>query len=105
MGEDWLPNLRQVVRAGRIEWKQHALERLVIRGIRMDSVEKAILEGEMVEFYPEAHPVPACLLLHVAGHEPLHVVVAFDDNSAVCHVITAYRPSLDKFESDWKTRK
>ncbi len=104
--EAWLRNVRQAVRAGSIEWKQHALERLLTSGIRMESVEQAILEGEIVEFYPDAYPVPAGLLLHIVGEDPLHVVVAFDEqNNGICHVITAYRPSPDKFEMDWKTRK
>ena len=100
----WLEALRQAVRNGRIEYKRHALERLLERGIRLDEIETTLLQGEVIEFYPDAYPLPACLMLYI-GSQPLHVVAAFDRQSDVCHVITVYQPSQEKFKPDWKTRK
>jgi hypothetical protein len=37
--------------------------------------------------------------------DPVHVVAAADPEARICHVITAYRPDLEHFEPDWKTRK
>ncbi|MCF6212332.1 MAG: DUF4258 domain-containing protein [Gammaproteobacteria bacterium] len=104
-GQNWLHALRQAAQAGKIEWKQHALERLFGRGIPSRHIEEGLQEGELVEFYPGAYPVAACLLLCFCDGQPLHIVVAFQEQQGVCHVITVYRPSTEKFETDWKTRK
>jgi len=37
--------------------------------------------------------------------EPLHVVAAFDSLTGRCFVITAYKPDLEYFESDYKARR
>lgn len=62
------------------------------------------MKGELIEVYLYDRPHPSCLILSV-GAEPLHVVVALDYQASVCHVVTVYRPDLEHFESDWKTRK
>jgi hypothetical protein len=64
----------------------------------------AIHRGEVIEVYSADRPFPSCLILDVA-HEPLHVVAAIDPDTRVCHVVTAYRPDLDNFEPDYKTRR
>jgi hypothetical protein len=37
--------------------------------------------------------------------EPFHVVAAFDSLSEYCFVITAYKPDLEHFEPNYKTRR
>ena len=96
--------LRSGVRAGRIHWRQHALERMLERGISRAAVIRVLLEGEAIETYEEDHPHPSCLVYHGVP-EPLHVVVAWSGKAGICHVITAYRPDLQHFEQDFKTRK
>jgi hypothetical protein len=54
--------------------------------------------------YADDQPVPSCLLLDSEA-EPLHVVAALDSEHNICHVITAYRPDLDHFEADFRTRR
>jgi hypothetical protein len=36
---------------------------------------------------------------------PVHVVAAADPDARICHVITAYRPDIERFESDFRTRR
>jgi hypothetical protein len=105
MAEDFDADaLRGAAREGRIQWHQHAFERLLERGITRAEAVGAIISGEVIEVYPEDRPYPSCLILHTAA-EPLHVVAAADPDARVCHVITAYRPDLEHFEPDFKTRK
>jgi len=40
-----------------------------------------------------------------AGGKPLHVVASCDEINRQAFVITAYEPSLDVFESDYRTKK
>ena len=49
-------------------------------------------------------PYPSCLILHLEP-EPVHVVAAADPVARICHVITAYRPDLEHFEPDFRTRR
>lgn len=96
--------LRGAVAQGRIQWHQHALERLLERGISRTEVVGAIMNGEVIEIYPTDRPYPSCLILYIET-EPMHVVVADDPAAWICHVITAYRPNLDHFEPDFRTRR
>jgi hypothetical protein len=103
-GEVNIESIRSAAAAGKIQWRQHALERLLEREITGDEVRSALVHGDVVEIYPGSHPYPSCLVMHL-GEQVLHVVVAVEPASGVCHVITAYRPSLDRFEADFKTRR
>ena len=89
---------------GKIIASVHIIEQLDERDIKYSEVKLAINEGEIIEQYPEAFPYPACLVLHInIDGVPLHVVVASD--SEYVTLVTAYRPSSDRFEPDWRTRK
>lgn len=96
--------LRTAVAAGKIYWRQHALERLLERNISRSQVSAAILSGEVIEAYTTDKPFPSCLILGLAP-DPLHVVAAVDPDAGTCHVISAYRPDLEHFELDLKTRR
>ena len=104
MSGDWVGRLREAVRYGRVEWKMHALERMLERGIGRREVLATLEAGEVIERYPERRPFPAVLLLG-GLRRPLHVVAAYDAGEDRCHVVTAYRPSAERFHEDWKTRR
>lgn len=92
------------VNAGRVLWKKHALERMMERGISRNQVKQAILQGSIIEYYPDDYPIPSLLLARLQP-EQLHAVVAYDAASQQCHVITAYYPDLTHFEADLITRR
>jgi len=97
--------LIKAIQNGMIEWQTHALERMMKRGISRKTVKQVLLEGEIIEDYPDDKPFPAALFFGLFQGEPLHVVSAFDSLSGYCFVITVYRPDLDHFEPDYKTRR
>ncbi|MDO8748093.1 MAG: DUF4258 domain-containing protein [Candidatus Omnitrophota bacterium] len=90
---------------GRIEWQRHALERMAEREIFRDTVKKVLLSGEIIEDYPHNKPYPSALFLGWIREEPFHVVAAFDSEGTYCFIVTAYRPDLDHFQSDYRTRR
>lgn len=96
--------LKVAVENGEIEWQRHALERMMEREISRDIVKEVLLSGELIEDYPDDKPYPSALFLGRVKGEPFHVVTAFDSESSYCFIITAYRPDLEHFESDYKTR-
>lgn len=95
-----IDKLRQLLTERRIVWTVHVVNRIEQRGIDPDEVEQAIMTGEIIEDYPDDYPYPSCLIL---GGNNLHVVCGMGNSRM--WVITAYRPSLDKWETDLKTRK
>lgn len=97
--------LRKIIENGYIRWQRHALERMAGRGITRDSVKQVLLEGEIIEEYINDRPYPSGLFLGWIDKQPLHVVAAVDMKNEWCYVITAYRPDLEHFEEDFKTRR
>lgn len=96
--------LRASVAQGRVLWHHHSLERMIERGITRTEVLQALVHGKVIESDLSRSPFPTFLILRIDEH-PLHVVAAADRSSRLCHVITAYRPNLDRFEADFMTRR
>jgi len=99
-----LVTLRHAVEARRVQWHQHALERMLERDISLHEVLDAITNGEVIDLYPADRPHASALILYF-NVEPLHVVASLDPSDHVCHVITAYRPDTEHFEPDFRTRR
>ena len=100
-----IDKLTAAIENGKIQWQRHALERMMEKGISRNTVKKVLLSGELIEDYPDDNPYRSALFLGWDKGEPFHVVTAFDSKSGYCFVITAYRPDLEHFESDYKTRR
>ncbi len=100
-----IDKLKTAVENGYLEWQRHALERMMERGISRDIVKEVLLPGELIEDYPSDKPYPSALFLGWPQGEPFHVVTALDSESGFCFIITAYRPDLEHFESDYKIRR
>ena len=97
-------DIRSLCQDDTIKATQHFTDRLFKHGIEYDNIIYAILNGEIIEQYPDDYPYPSGLILgYDVDARPLHVVagVSADD----VYLITAYYPSKDKWESDYKTRK
>ena len=58
-----------------------------------------------IKEYSEDYPFPSSLFLGWVENKPIHVLASYDELNDFVHIITAYEPSLDIFESDYKTRK
>lgn len=106
MGESLdIDQLRAAACQGRLEWQRHALERMVERGITRAEVQEVLLGGERIEDYPGDRPLPSGLFLSWVRGRPLHVVAAFEMANRTVAIITAYEPTLEYFESDFRTRR
>ena len=95
-----LDEIKSLCRQGKIQWTNHVQQRISQRDITRQNVKDAILTGAVIEEYPTDYPFPSCLIL---GSNRLHVVCGIGDG--ILWIITAYRPSNDKWEPDLKTRK
>ena len=87
-----------------IKTTKHFTDRLNERFIEYDDVLSAIMAGNIIEEYPAAYPYPCVLILYfIKDNKPLHVVAGTDGK--YLWLITAYYPTLDKWENNYKTRK
>jgi len=96
---------REAIAAGSIEWRKHALQKLAERGILQQSVRDVLLQGERIQEYADDKPFPSALFLGYISGKPLHVVTAYDEINRQAFVITAYEPSLEIFEADYRTKR
>ena len=98
-----IESIRSKCRQRAIRWSAHSAARMLQRGITREDVVSCILNGEIIEQYPEYWLNPACLIfgLDVNG-TILHVVVGVDE---FVHIVTAYRPDSSTFMPDMKTRR
>jgi len=100
-----LPRFRETVRQARIEWRRHVLERLAERSIAQSVVLDVLSSGQMIEEYRDDKPFHSALFLGYYQGKPYHVVAAYDEGNERVYVITAYEPSLQAFEPDYRTRR
>jgi len=99
-----IEKISKSVTEGQINWRGHALARMLERGISRDEVEDVIFYGEIIEEYSNDYPFPSCLMFY-NDIKPLHVVLSYDEVNHTTYIITAYQPDLNHFEADLKTRR
>lgn len=96
--------LRECVKANIIEWRKHALERMLQRGISREWVKQALLRGEIIESYQDDRPFESALFFD-DNMGVIHVVASVDEKNMMAYVITAYEPDNENFLDDMKTRR
>ena len=99
-----IERLRKLCTDNTIIMTAHVIKRCKERNIDSESIINVIMHGEIIKQYEDDKPFPSCLLLGLSiKGRYLHVVIASDDINL--HIITAYYPSADEWEADFKTRK
>ena len=89
-----------------IIYTEHALDRMNAESemITFEEVREVVIEGEIIEDYPEDVRGHSCLMFGVTSSgRPVHVVCA--PKEQYLGIITVYVPSKLKCEDDFKTRK
>jgi hypothetical protein len=86
-------------------FSQHALQQMFKRNISIEQVKQAIVSGEEIRSYPDEKPYPTRLLLAFENGLPLHVVIAQDQVENNNIVVTAYRPDINIWMENFKTRR
>ena len=86
-------------------YSRHAFERMFQRGIPPEAVEHLIHQGEVIAEYPDDRPYPSALILGFFADTPVHAVVARDEATGDCQVITVYCPDPMLWDATFKKRK
>lgn len=98
----------QIIQAAgkKIIYSAHALDEMNAEDemITVEEVRQVVLSGEIIEDYPEDRRGHSCLMFSMSDRKrPVHVVCAPKEEYLA--IITAYIPSLEKWEEDYKTRR
>ena len=76
-----------------------------MKNVLTDDVISALLDGEVIEKYPDDKPFPSCLVYGRAkDRKPLHVVCALPTHVDILIIVTVYIPLEDEW-IDFRRRK
>jgi len=88
-----------------IEISRHALKSSLDRGIELLEAIEVVKRGEIVTKYLDTKPHPCYLLMGFSKGKPLHVVVARDETTEECWLVTVYVPDPIIWNEDFKSKK
>jgi hypothetical protein len=95
--------IREKVHSGLYYWRQHAIERSIERDIEEEEVVEAILNGTIIEEYPDDKYGPSCLIFgHNGDGRPIHVQCSLPPD---IWVITVYEPDPKQWVDFRKRRE
>ncbi len=89
----------------RIIFSGHAIRQMFEREISRDDVHRVIADGRAIAEYPDDMPYPSQLLLGMAHDRPIHVVLAYDDQTHCGYVVTVYVADPELWSDDFTTRR
>jgi hypothetical protein len=96
--------IRRLASSGQYEVSIHAQQERLEDDLDLTEVEAAILNGQIIEDYPNDPRGPSCLISGKTGNRAIHVVVGWAPRrTQVLRVITVYIPQSPKW-SDPQTR-
>ncbi|HPG41222.1 MAG TPA: DUF4258 domain-containing protein [bacterium] len=85
-------------------FSKHATDQSVLRHIKVDEISQAILNGEIIEDYPDDKYGPSCLILgYTINNRPLHIHCSYPGR-ILLKIITVYEPSSQEWSDDKKRR-
>ena len=100
-----IEDLINAIRQHRLRISDHADEEAESDHLSFDEVFFSVLQGEIIEDYPDDKPYPSCLIYGDSFRgEPVHSVWAFNKETKWAVLITVYRPDPDRW-IDWRTRR
>ena len=93
-----------ISRLDNIRHTLHALKEEAAENITAEQVEMGLKAGfEVVEEYPDDPRGCSYLVLFFIDNEPFHLVSA--PHEAALIIVTVYRPDLNKWMTNYKTRR
>ena len=105
MNVDTLDFIRSCIKRRKIHWTYHVNMRLKGRSISRKTILSSANSYEIIEQYPEDKYLPSCLVYAEYENQIIHIQIAMDLENESVTIVTAYKPSLDKWEKDLKTRR
>ena len=100
-----IARIREAARVYKIRFQKHALQRANEKDVSFEDIRSVIVNGEVIETYPSAFPLPKCLIVGMVKDQiPLYVSVAYDEKIERVRVITVHWQDPEKW-INYQTRK
>lgn len=105
MPDDILDFIKSCITRHRIRWTYHVNMRLKGRFIPREIILSSVDSYEIIEKYPKDKYLPSYLIYAQDRNQIIHIHIATDTKNDSVTIVTSYRPTLDKWENDFKTRR
>ena len=97
--------IKSCIKRRRILWTYHVNMRLKERFISRQAVLASLDSYEIIDEYPKDKYLPSYLIYAEHENQIIHIHIATDLKNDNITIITVYKPTLDKWKADFKTRK
>ena len=99
-----IDNLINAIRNSRVRITDHADEEAFSDSLTYEEIYSSVIQGEIIENYPNDEPYPSCLILgrNFSG-DPIHSVWAYNPENLCVALITDDDPDPER-KVDWKVR-
>jgi hypothetical protein len=97
----------QLINRKEILVSQHGYDEMMADNIFFKDVIASVIEGVVIEEYPDYQKGPCILVLQRNGvNKPIHVVWGIPrDATSPAVLVTAYRPDPERWSDDFRRRK
>jgi len=100
-----IEDIISAIRSNRIRITDYADEEAQNDQLSYDQVFVSVLQGEIIEDYPDDWPYPSCLIYgDTFRGEPVHSVWAYNEKKQWAVLVTVYRPDPVRW-IDWRRRR
>ena len=100
-----IEDIVDAIRHNRLRITDHADEEAQADHLSFDEIFFSVLQGEIIEDYPDDKPYPSCLIYGgTFASVPVHSVWAYNQDNQWAVLITVYRPDPKRW-IDWRTRR
>jgi hypothetical protein len=83
----------------------HATRRMFERDISEDELMSVLLNGQIIETYPNDKPFPSVLVNGISNKgKTIHVVISKDIESKRLYIVTVYVPNSSKWTENFSRR-
>ena len=97
--------IKECVKLRKIRWTYHVNMRMKGRFIPRQFILESVDNYEIIEEYPKDKYLPSYLVYSCYQKQVFHILFATDVGGENVRIVTAYYPSLDKWEKDFKTQR
>ncbi|NJN82160.1 MAG: DUF4258 domain-containing protein [Caldilineaceae bacterium] len=94
-----IADIKKRVQTDQYAYSLHAEMERKIDKLTFTQVEEALLDGKILEQYPDSGRGESCLVVGFSGETPIHVVCGWRGEKIA--LITVYIPTLPKFVDPW----
>jgi hypothetical protein len=100
-----IEDIVDAIQHNRIRITDHADEEAHSDQLAFDEIFFSVLQGEIIEDYPDDAPYPSCLIYGTTfAGVPIHSVWAYNRDNQWAALITVYRPDPKRW-IDWRVRR